>query len=167
MKHVGQLFENCLTAFFDQSTGELFQFRLLVRGHAEKRTEYCLGGFPLLAAHLMEGIRPGGFEDGENGVCNGCPRLIIHPVNEEIPRLIAEGKADVMITEIMEAAFYCSRDARLAAPLINAPFTHGQLGALLPPGNETLRDCFNLFLQQLRQTGRLAELEAIHLRGEK
>ena len=51
--------------------------------------------------------------------------------------------------------------------LINAPFTHGQLGALLPPGNETLRDCFNLFLQQLRQTGRLAELEAIHLRGEK
>ena len=93
--------------------------------------------------------------------------LTIHPVNEEIPRLIAEGKADVMITEIMEAAFYCSRDARLAAPLINAPFTHGQLGALLPPGNETLRDCFNLFLQQLRQTGRLAELEAIHLRGEK
>ena len=93
--------------------------------------------------------------------------LIIHPVNEEIPRLIAEGKADVMITEIMEAAFYCSRDARLAAPLINAPFTHGQLGALLPPGNEALRDCFNLFLQQLRQTGRLAELEAIHLRGEK
>ena len=93
--------------------------------------------------------------------------LTIHPVNEEIPSLIAEGKADVMITEIMEAAFYCSRDARLAAPLINAPFTHGQLGALLPPGNETLRDCFNLFLQQLRQTGRLAELEAIHLRGEK
>ena len=93
--------------------------------------------------------------------------LTIHPVNEEIPRLIAEGKADVMITEIMEAAFYCSRDARLAAPLINAPFTHGQLGALLPPGNEALRDCFNLFLQQLRQTGRLAELEAILLRGEK
>ena len=88
MKHVGQLFENCLTAFFDQSTGELFQFRLLVRGHAEKRTEYCLGGFPLLAAHLMEGIRPGGFEDGENGVCNGCPRLIIHPVNPGVQNLI-------------------------------------------------------------------------------
>ena len=93
--------------------------------------------------------------------------LIIHPVNEEIPRLIVEGKADVMITEIMEAAFYCSRDARLAAPLINTPFTHGQLGALIPPGNEALRDYFNRFLQQLRETGRLTELGEIHLHGRK
>ena len=31
--------------------------------------------------------------------------LVIHPVNEEIPGLVAAGKADVMITEIMEAAY--------------------------------------------------------------
>ncbi|MBR5025062.1 MAG: transporter substrate-binding domain-containing protein [Victivallales bacterium] len=93
--------------------------------------------------------------------------LIIHPVNEEIPRLIAEGKADVMITEIMEAAFYCSRDSRLAAPLLKTPFTRGQLGALLPPGNEALRDYFNQFLNQIRQSGRLNELLDIYMKGYK
>ena len=40
--------------------------------------------------------------------------LTIHPVNEEIPALIASGKADVMITEIMEAAYYVGKDPRLA-----------------------------------------------------
>ena len=91
--------------------------------------------------------------------------LIIHPVNEEIPGLIASGKADVMITEIMEAAYYCSKDKRLAAPLLDKPFTHGQLGALLPPGNEALRDYVNGFIGQERRTGRLDELKTIYLHG--
>ena len=92
--------------------------------------------------------------------------LIIHPVNEEIPGLIASGKADVMITEIMEAAYYCSKDRRLAAPLLDKPFTHGQLGALLPPGNEALRDYVNGFLGQERRTGRLDELKKQYLHGK-
>ena len=32
--------------------------------------------------------------------------LLVHPQNAEIPGLIAEGKADVMITETMEARRY-------------------------------------------------------------
>ncbi len=92
--------------------------------------------------------------------------LIIHPVNEEIPGLVAEGKADVMITEIMEAAFYSARDKRLAAPLLHAPFTHGQLGALMPPGNEALLDAFNQFLKQARDSGRLDRLAETKLKGE-
>ena len=91
-------------------------------------------------------------------------KLIIHPVNEEIPGLIASGKADVMITEIMEAAYYCSRDKRLAAPL-PVPFTRGELGALLPPGNEALRDHINNFIVRERQCGRLDELKALYLYG--
>lgn len=93
--------------------------------------------------------------------------LIIHPVNEEIPRLVAEGMADVMITEIMEAAFYTSRDARLAAPLLDKPFTNGQLGVLLPPGNEALRDYVNRFIILERESGRLKELADIYLHGKK
>ena len=91
--------------------------------------------------------------------------LIIHPVNEEIPGLIASGKADVMITEIMEAAYYCSQDTRLTAPLMDSPFTHGELGALLPPGNEALRDYVNDFINKERQSGRLDELKSIYLDG--
>jgi len=91
--------------------------------------------------------------------------LVIHPVNEEIPGLIASGKADVMITEIMEAAYYCARDKRLAAPLLDAPFTRGQLGVLLPPGSETLLDYVNAFIVRARESGRLDELKSIYLHG--
>ena len=93
--------------------------------------------------------------------------LIIHPVNEEIPGLIASGKADVMITEIMEAAYYCARDRRLAAPLLDAPFTHGELGALLPPGNEALLIYVNDFIRDARRSGLLDELQARYLHGGK
>ena len=91
--------------------------------------------------------------------------LIIHPVNEEIPGLIASGKADVMITEIMEAAYYCGKDSRLAAPLLDHPFTRGELGVLLPPGNETLLRYVNGFIEQERSSGRLDELvkQYLHL----
>ena len=90
-------------------------------------------------------------------------KLLIHHVNEEIPELIADGKADVMITEIMEAAYYCSRDKRLAAPLLDKPFTNGQLGALLPPGKEALLQYIDDFLANERKSGRLDELKTIHL----
>ena len=92
-------------------------------------------------------------------------RLTIHPVNEEIPALVAEGKADVMITEILEAAYYCGKDPRLAAPLLDRPFTNGQLGVLLPPGNEALLEYVNGFLEKERRSGRLGELSGkyIHL----
>ena len=93
--------------------------------------------------------------------------LLIHPVNEEIPRLIAEGKADVMITEIMEAEYYASRDSRLAAPLLEAPFTQGLLGALMPPGSESLLNAFNRFLMHERASGRLYKLRDINMGTRK
>ncbi len=93
--------------------------------------------------------------------------LIIHNVNEEIPGLVADGKADVMITEVMEAEFYVSKDARLAAPLLRMPFTHGQLGALMPPGSESLQKYVNRFIRRERRSGRLDELKQIYLRGKR
>ena len=91
--------------------------------------------------------------------------LIIHPVNEEIPGLVASGRADVMITEILEAEYYVSRDPRLAAPLLHAPFTRGELGFLLPPGSESLLEYVNAFVAKERESGRLDELAEIYLRG--
>ena len=91
--------------------------------------------------------------------------LIIHPVNEEIPGLVASGEADVMITEILEAEYYMSQDPRLAAPLLNAPFTQGQIGFLLPPGSESLLEYINDFIAKERASGRLDELADIYLRA--
>ncbi len=84
--------------------------------------------------------------------------LIIHDVNQEIPGLVAAGEADVMITEIMEAGYYVGQDSRLAAPLIYEPFTHGELGILMPKGSEDLLDYVNAFLAKEKASGRLDEL---------
>ena len=84
--------------------------------------------------------------------------LIIHDVNQEIPGLVASGEADVMITEVMEAGYYVGQDGRLAAPLIYASFTNGQLGVLMPKGAEDLLEYVNGFLSEEKETGRLDEL---------
>ena len=84
--------------------------------------------------------------------------LVIHDVNEEIPGLVTSGEADVMITEIMDAGYYVGQDARLAAPLIHDPFTHGQLGVLMPKGSEELLAWVNSFLAEEKEKGRLEEL---------
>ena len=84
--------------------------------------------------------------------------LMIHDVNEEIPGLVAEGEADVMITEIMEAGYYVRLDSRLAAPLLDKPFTNGELGFLMPKGSEDLLEFVNGFIEKERNNGRLDEL---------
>ena len=84
--------------------------------------------------------------------------LIIHDVNQEIPGLVAAGEADVMITEVMEAGYYTGKDQRLAAPLIQEPFTQGELGVLMPKGNEELLAYVNEFLAAEKESGRMDEL---------
>ena len=84
--------------------------------------------------------------------------LIIHDVNQEIPGLVAAGEADVMITEILEAGYYVGQDDRLAAPLIFEPFTHGDLGVLMPKGSEELLAYVNQFLAEEAASGRISEL---------
>lgn len=105
---------------------------------------------------LME--NPGGLN--EKFARENCPdaTLVIHSPNDEIPGLIADGEADVMITEIMEAGYYVGKDDRLAAPLIYEPFTHGLLGILLPPDAEYLLAYVNVFLEEEKENGRLDEL---------
>ena len=84
--------------------------------------------------------------------------LIIHDGNQEIPGLVAAGEADVMITEVMEAGYYTGKDQRLAAPLIHEPFTQGELGVLMPKGNEELLAYVNEFLAAEKESGRMDEL---------
>lgn len=91
--------------------------------------------------------------------------IIIHEVNEEIPGLIADGEADVMITEIMEAGYYAGKDSRLAAPLIDKPFTRGQLGVLMPKGSEDLLEYVNDFLKKEKESGRIDQLAEKYIYG--
>ena len=84
--------------------------------------------------------------------------MIIHDVNQEIPGLVAAGEADVMITETMEAGYYVGQDSRLAAPLIFEPFSHGELGVLMPKGSEDLLEYVDRFLEEEKASGRIDEL---------
>ena len=84
--------------------------------------------------------------------------LIVHQKNEEIPVLIAEGKADVMITEITEAPYYVKTDTRLAAPLLNEPFTHGEIGVLMQKGQDDLLQEVNATIRRMKSDGTLRRL---------
>lgn len=84
--------------------------------------------------------------------------IIVHQKNEEIPSLVAEGKADVMVTEITEAPYYVKTDPSLAAPLINKPFTHGEIGVLMQKGQEGLMTIINDVIRQMKSDGTLRQL---------
>ena len=45
-----------------------------------------------------------------------------------------------------------------SGPLIHAPFTHGQLGVLMPKGSEDLLEYVNAFLRAEKESGRIDEL---------
>ena len=65
-------------------------------------------------------VNPGGLNEKFANENLTHATIVVHQKNEEIPTLVAEGAADVMITEITEAPYYVQTDSRLAAPLLNA-----------------------------------------------
>ena len=100
-------------------------------------------------------VNPGGLNEKFANANLTHATIIVHQKNEEIPTLIAEGDADVMITEITEAPYYVQTDPRLAAPLINEPFTHGEIGVLMRKGQEDLLQLVNDVIRQMKSDGSL------------
>ena len=85
--------------------------------------------------------------------------IIVHPNNEEIPGLVAQGEADVMITEITEAPWYVQNDLRLATPLLATPFTHGEIGMLMRKGQDDLLRFVNQTIRRMQADGSLGRLK--------
>ena len=103
-------------------------------------------------------VNPGGLNEKFANENLTQAKIVVHTKNEEIPALIAEGEADVMITEITEAPYYVQTDTRLAAPLLNAPFTHGEIGVLMQKGQEDLLRMVNNVIRQMKSDGSLRKL---------
>jgi len=103
-------------------------------------------------------VNPGGLNEKFANERLTHATKIVHQKNEEIPSLIAEGAADVMITEITEAPYYVKTDTRLAAPLLDKPFTHGQIGVLMRKGQEDLLQRVNSTIQRMKADGTLRRL---------
>ena len=103
-------------------------------------------------------VNPGGLNEKFANENLTHAKIVVHQKNEEIPTLVAEGAADVMITEITEAPYYVQTDTRLAAPLLNAPFTHGEIGVLMQKGQEDLLQMVNSVIFQMKSDGSLRRL---------
>ena len=103
-------------------------------------------------------VNPGGLNEKFANENLTHATIIVHQQNEEIPTLIAEGEADVMITEITEAPWYVQTDTRLAAPLLNEPFTHGEIGVLMQKGQEDLLQMVNNTIRRMKSDGTLRRL---------
>jgi cyclohexadienyl dehydratase len=103
-------------------------------------------------------VNPGGLNEKFANEKLTHATIIVHQKNEEIPSLVAEGEADVMVTEITEAPYYVNADSRLAAPLVNTPFNHGEIGVLMQKGQEDLLQVVNDVINQMKRDGSLRSL---------
>jgi len=103
-------------------------------------------------------VNPGGLNEKFANENLTHTTIIVHEKNEEIPSLVAEGKAEVMITEITEAPYYVQTDTRLAAPLLNEPFNHGEIGVLMRKGQDDLLQFVNDVIRQIKGDGSLRQL---------
>ena len=103
-------------------------------------------------------VNPGGLNEKFANENLKNSTIIVHQKNEEIPSLVAQGAADVMITEITEAPYYVQTDSRLAAPLLDKPFTHGEIGVLMQKGQEDLLQVVNNVIRRMKADGSLKRL---------
>ena len=108
-------------------------------------------------------VNPGGTNEAfaREHLC-AC-RIVVCADNARIPTYIAEGRADLMLTETAEAACYARLIPGLSAPLLDRPFTDTQLGILMPKGARQLQAYVNDFLRAERESGRLGELKRQYL----
>ncbi len=103
-------------------------------------------------------VNPGGTNEKFANANLTNAQITIHQKNEEIPSLIAQGKADIMITEIVEAPYYVQNDPRLAAPLLTQPFNHNQIGVLMRKGDTDLLNYINRIITTCKSNGTLKRL---------
>jgi len=138
------------------SDGYLANGKTILCRAAERDRFHSLADIDKSEVRVM--VNPGGLNEKFANEKLTRATIIVHQKNEEIPTLIAEGEADVMITEITEAPYYVQTDTRLAAPLLNEPFTHGEIGVLMQKGQEDLLQRVNSTIRRMKADGTLRRL---------
>ena len=103
-------------------------------------------------------VNPGGLNEKFAKEHLQKAQIVVHQRNEEIPSLVAQGKAHIMITEIVEAPYYVQNDARLAAPLLDKPFTHSMIGVLMRKSDKALLKRVNKVIERCKNDGILKRL---------
>lgn len=107
--------------------------------------------------HVM--YNPGGTNEKFAKEMTPKAKLSMHEHNAEIPGLVGEGKADVMITETMEARRYVKDNPKLAAPLVDKPFTENHFGVLMKQGYPHLEKAVNAWMKSIKTDGTMTKWE--------
>jgi cyclohexadienyl dehydratase len=85
-------------------------------------------------------------------------RVVIVRDNLAIPRMIAEGKGDVMFTDGVEARLTARRDPRLCVALTDPPLTRVEKVYYLPRGQTALLEVVNAWIGKMQADGSYASL---------
>lgn len=103
-------------------------------------------------------VNPGGTNEAFARSRYRSASLRVHEDNRTIFREISEGRADVMVTDLIEVQLWAGRDSRLCPALGTERLTYAEKGAWLaaPPGSP-LTTLFNLWLAQQQGSGALAD----------
>ena len=103
-------------------------------------------------------VNPGGTNEAFARSRYRSASLRVHEDNRTIFREISEGRADVMVTDLIEVLLWAGRDSRLCPALGTERLTYAEKGAWLaaPPGSP-LTTLFNLWLAQQQGSGALAD----------
>ncbi|WP_261817215.1 transporter substrate-binding domain-containing protein [Vibrio gallicus] len=73
--------------------------------------------------------------------------------NLNVPKAVASGKIDLMVTETPEALYYQSINNNLQAAGCDAPFTKSQFGYLVPKGEQRLLNTVNFMMDEMQLQG--------------
>ena len=108
-------------------------------------------------------VNPGGTNEAFARSRYRHASLRVHEDNRTIFREIAEGRADVMVTDLIEVQLWAGRDSRLCPALGTERLTYAEKGAwLAAPPDSPLTTLFNLWLAQQQGSGALAERFRAH-----
>jgi cyclohexadienyl dehydratase len=103
-------------------------------------------------------VNPGGTNQQFVDANIKSAKIVVVQDNLAIPKMVAEGKGDVMFTDGVEAKLNAKRDPRLYVAAADHPWTRIEKVYYIPKGQTALLDVVNAFVDKAQADGTYAKL---------
>ncbi|RWR08979.1 transporter substrate-binding domain-containing protein [Siminovitchia fortis] len=108
--------------------------------------------------HVKVGVNPGGTNEEFVQTHLKKAEVTVVENNLDIPKKVAEGEFDVMITDNIEAIIYAKEDKRLFSAFEKNTLTHSQMGYLMRQGEDDFHNFVNLWIDEMKLNGEFDKL---------